>query len=603
MAFPSEAPRIGLRSLASRNAEALAIGCSLVILLIAAVFVLFYRLDGKPLNVWDEARLAVNAIEMARNGDYIVTHYAGAPDMWNTKPPLLIWLQAFSLKLVAPPVLAVRLPSAIAALATVLLVFAFCLAFLRNTLAGLLSGLVLLSSAGFVGFHSGRSADYDALLVFWITLYALSYFLLLGENGRLRGLFLAGFAAGLTLAVLTKGAAALLPLPGLLAYTFLTGRWRQIFLRADSYVAAVAVLIPCLGYYALREHYNPGYIEAVLANEVTGRFAQVNEAHDESMLFYLKQMVAYRFTPWIFALPICTMGLLWLARGRDLAVASFATCFVAFFMLTIMAARTKLEWYDVPLYPMASLLVGLAVAKAVAFIPEAIGLAGEGRRRTACLLAVLLLFPLPVAASFYAAAFPTRTEPKPGGQLMYGDFIASLREARPKLTNYTIVDGGVPNTAKLPSYNAALRFHVEAANRAGLHLSIAHPGQELHTGQVVASCDLGSIAWLRQKYRFDLIWKKTYFDVDPKLHETPCLLVRIATGQPAPETGAADPGRLSSARGQEYARGLTAPGPRNIVAEATDGPARAGCGPIPGNIVPPAPFSASLIREHPCASR
>jgi len=55
-------------------------------------FPLFLHLENLPLRIWDEARLAVSAYEMSHNGNYIVVHFDGKPEMWSTKPPLMIWL-------------------------------------------------------------------------------------------------------------------------------------------------------------------------------------------------------------------------------------------------------------------------------------------------------------------------------------------------------------------------------------------------------------------------------------------------------------------------------------------------------------------------------
>ena len=60
---------------------------------------IFGYLDSYPIRIWDEARLAINAYEMLKNGDFIVTHYDNNPDMWNTKPPLMIWCQVFFMKI------------------------------------------------------------------------------------------------------------------------------------------------------------------------------------------------------------------------------------------------------------------------------------------------------------------------------------------------------------------------------------------------------------------------------------------------------------------------------------------------------------------------
>ena len=54
----------------------------------------FLWIERAPLFEWDEARHAVNAWEMLRSRDWFNYTYAGAPDRWNAKPQLLVWLIA-----------------------------------------------------------------------------------------------------------------------------------------------------------------------------------------------------------------------------------------------------------------------------------------------------------------------------------------------------------------------------------------------------------------------------------------------------------------------------------------------------------------------------
>ena len=63
-------------------------------LVIAAVgyLLFFHRLGELPIYVWDEARDTINALEMLRTGDLLVTYFHGRPDLWNTKPPGAVWL-------------------------------------------------------------------------------------------------------------------------------------------------------------------------------------------------------------------------------------------------------------------------------------------------------------------------------------------------------------------------------------------------------------------------------------------------------------------------------------------------------------------------------
>ena len=83
----------------------------------------FYHLGKSELQPFDEACRGTSAIEMAYGiaDHWLVPTYAGQPDRWGTKPPLLIWLQATSVRVFGMTALAVRLPSALATLGLIVL--------------------------------------------------------------------------------------------------------------------------------------------------------------------------------------------------------------------------------------------------------------------------------------------------------------------------------------------------------------------------------------------------------------------------------------------------------------------------------------------------
>src|SRR5689334_14395855 len=97
----------------------------LLIFLILCYFSIFLRLTSYPLLMWDESRLAENAFEMLKSKNLIVPTYEGAPDMWNTKPPMAVWIMTLFMKFFGYSDLTVRLPSAIAAFLTALFIFQF----------------------------------------------------------------------------------------------------------------------------------------------------------------------------------------------------------------------------------------------------------------------------------------------------------------------------------------------------------------------------------------------------------------------------------------------------------------------------------------------
>ena len=70
-----------------------------IVLALLVYVPIFGHLNTLPIRIWDESRLATNAYEMLKNGNFIVTYFDGKPDMWNTKPPLLIWLDVLFMKI------------------------------------------------------------------------------------------------------------------------------------------------------------------------------------------------------------------------------------------------------------------------------------------------------------------------------------------------------------------------------------------------------------------------------------------------------------------------------------------------------------------------
>src|SRR3989344_4807003 len=94
-----------------------------LILTLLLYFVFFQHLDSFHIRNWDESMFAVNAYEMIQNNNYIVPYYKNLPDMWNSKPPLQLWVQIFFIKLLGYNELAIRLPSALAGSLSALILF------------------------------------------------------------------------------------------------------------------------------------------------------------------------------------------------------------------------------------------------------------------------------------------------------------------------------------------------------------------------------------------------------------------------------------------------------------------------------------------------
>lgn len=322
-------------------------------------FPLFIHLEKLPMRIWDEARLAVNACEMNLNHNYIVTYFDGKPDMWNTKPPLMIWIQTLMIKIFGVRELAIRLPSALAALFTALLLMAFSLKYLKSYWFGFISCFILVTSFGYVHHHGTRTGDYDSLLTLFTTTYCIFYFLYL-ESNKIKFLHL--FFVALILAILTKSVQGTLFLPALALYTFTQkDKFLSIIQNKWLYINGAFVVLIIGGYYLLREHYNPGYLQAVTDNELGGRFLKSQTEDKVDFFYYYHKLINERFKSW-YLLIITSMMIGFYTKQRMIKkIALFCSINIFIYWLIISSSQTKLEWYDLPLFPFLALLSAITI--------------------------------------------------------------------------------------------------------------------------------------------------------------------------------------------------------------------------------------------------
>ncbi len=326
----------------------------LILFVLSAIWPFFMALDSLPLRIWDEARQAVNAYEMLHNGNWLVTHFYGEPDMWSTKPPLLIWLQVFFFRILGPGELALRLPSAIAAFLMCFFLFKYIGGRSGFPLLGLITVLLIYTSDGFIHMHVARSGDYDALL----TLFMITSLIMLHRwtvHAHDRDILIA--MALLAFGALTKGVQAMLFTPGILAFLLLEKK-ALLLLRNKYLYLGIGFFILLVGsYYVSREMIVPGYLQAVWDNELGGRYAGTLEGHDRPWDHYLRMLIDHHFTPWWMLVPL---GLVTGLTSKDRWLRSWAlllTCTVTGYLLVVSSSGTKLDWYSAPAIP---LLAGIA---------------------------------------------------------------------------------------------------------------------------------------------------------------------------------------------------------------------------------------------------
>jgi 4-amino-4-deoxy-L-arabinose transferase-like glycosyltransferase len=331
------------------------------IFLVVAYFMLFHQLGKASMHLWDESSYALNAQEMVERGNFIEVYLLGKPDLYNSKPPLAIWCMALAIKILGFNEFAVRLPSAIFACLTGLLIMLFVKKETNNNWYGLLAALVLFTSTGYVGWHVTRTADTDAILTFWVTLYVIAAYWVFEKNQNKQSNLLLFFIA-LTCASLTKGIAGVIGLPGVIGYYFITSPNKFYLFKLPTLYYGLAIFIVAIGgYYLARDYYTEGYLHAVVSNELGGRINRQAALNVVQLpwSYYLKEY-AYqnKFFIWFFWFIAGFIVITYKAlKGQSKQVYFVWVWLTVMFFLGMSV--TKFEWYDAPLFPLMSIILVL----------------------------------------------------------------------------------------------------------------------------------------------------------------------------------------------------------------------------------------------------
>jgi 4-amino-4-deoxy-L-arabinose transferase-like glycosyltransferase len=324
-------------------------------LLLAAVWALLClpNLGGPSLWDIDEGNNVECSREMLDSGNLILPTFNY--QIREDKPVLIYWLQMACARVVGVNEWAARLPSALAALFTVLVVYEMghCMFGVR---AGLWAGLVLGTSLAFLG--AAHFANPDALLVAFSTL-ALGLFwhdVHSGGRGWLGGV---GVAAGL--AVLAKGPIGLV-LPAGVAFLFLIWQRRLRYLldwrMGWFWLLLLVVAAPWYGLVAAET--KGAWIAGFWKNHHVKRMTTPLESHSGPYLYYLPVLLAGS-APWSIFLG----GTIWhcirrLRDGeeRERSAIRLLVVWLALYFVFFSVVQTKLPNYILPVYPAVALLLG-----------------------------------------------------------------------------------------------------------------------------------------------------------------------------------------------------------------------------------------------------
>lgn len=315
----------------------------------AALFVFTAGLGRLPLIDPDEGRYARTAQEMIQRGDYVVPHFDGQPRL--QKPVLFYWLEAAGFRTLGFTEFAARLPSALAAIGTLLWLFLFVRPRLGEK-AALTSCAVLATTPLF--FAMARTATTDMTLTFFVLGAAVSLYEGLAEPvRRWRHLIVAGVCLGLGL--LTKGPVALL-LPFIAVAAALAARKRAPITVAGRAVTVawimVAVALPWVALLIHRVGWE--HVLEIWRRETLERYAGGLDHPESPLYFFLTAPLV--FFPWSALIPLAALTA-WRRMRRGDGLWPFLLTWAVGGFVFFTVGRGKLDSYLLPLTPAFSILV------------------------------------------------------------------------------------------------------------------------------------------------------------------------------------------------------------------------------------------------------
>ncbi len=304
-----------------------------------------------PLIDRDEPRFAEASREMRQDHDYVVPSFNGAPRY--DKPPIIYWAQVLAFRWLGETPLAARLPSAVFATATALLVF-FWTRRLAPARTALAAAVMLLTSVQ-MAIH-GRLAVADLAMVFFFTAACWSGWELTRPAAAHRGKWWLFFYVSLALGFLAKGPVAWLPLAGLLL-----GRWRrphQFILPPWGVAGGMLLNLALVGLWGipalLRTHGE--FMRVGLGEHVLYRSFGVMDGHGASGLagwILLSPLFLvtffFSFFPWALHVP---RGLhRWWPNRQSDTIGWYLLIQAAVVFVIFSVVRTKLPHYTLPALP------------------------------------------------------------------------------------------------------------------------------------------------------------------------------------------------------------------------------------------------------------
>jgi 4-amino-4-deoxy-L-arabinose transferase-like glycosyltransferase len=294
----------------------------------------FYHLGQSSLASWDEAWYAAISKNILLSNNLLDLKFNGQP--FADHPPAGFWLMAASMKIVGSDEFAVRLPSAICGISTLVLVFLIGME-ITSPAVGLASAVALSSFPWFIS--RARSGNLDIPLTFF---FVLTFYLATGASRNRR--FLIPFGISLAFLLLTKTLVPFAIIPSLFIIF-----WNSSVISTKEMFYSITIAVAITASWFISQlinfpHFLGRYFSIGLpqSQSPSSLWQNLNRAKS-----YLHFGIGAWFRPIILSLPL----LLFIRKPSDIRYLISVILFIFVFLTPFAFSSRGQIWHLIPVFP------------------------------------------------------------------------------------------------------------------------------------------------------------------------------------------------------------------------------------------------------------
>ena len=282
-----------------------------------------------------------------------------------------------------------------------------------------------------------------------------------------------------------------------------------IFSNKYLYLGVLIFILFVPGYYFLREHFYPGYIQAVWENELGGRFNKVLAGDSQvPATFYISIFRGGQFSTWAWALTFSLFSMWFLGKNKIFRLVLFCWLTSAIFLAVISKSATKLPWYDLPVFPLFAIIVAIVIFQ----LSDIAGRLPFMNRQIAIVILIVIFSIQPISESYALLSIQS-------DDLSKDNFYSASYYFREAINGKRNLDGTIYLSC---GFTTHWRLYVKRLNDMGVHIEdrSCWGSKQFKAGNRVIANQPEMKDYIEKNYNYNLVEEyygvKNYFITSAK---------------------------------------------------------------------------------------